>query len=73
VGPGHEDEFRKLGIREEVWPLLQKLNIQSGDQLREIKATKLLNDLGGMRKKMKLESMPAVTLSEIEGWQRPTP
>jgi lysyl-tRNA synthetase class 2 len=66
----HEEAFRAMGIREEVWPMLLKLNIHAPEQVRETKATKLLNDLGGMRKKLKLDNVAAVTLQEIEGWQK---
>jgi lysyl-tRNA synthetase class 2 len=38
-------------------------------QLKETKPSKLLNDMGGMRKKLKLEIAP-VTLPEIEAWMR---
>lgn len=67
----HDEAFRLMGIREEVWPMLLKLNIHSAEQVRETKATKLLNDLGGIRKKLKLDQVAAVTLQEIEGWQKP--
>jgi lysyl-tRNA synthetase class 2 len=59
-----------LGIREELLPILQKLNFHTAEQLRDTKASKLLNDIGGMRKKMKLDAIPPVTLAEIEGWQK---
>lgn len=71
VAANHDEAFRLMGIREEVWPMLLKLNIHSAEQVRETKATKLLNDLGGMRKKLKLDQVAAVTLQEIEGWQKP--
>lgn len=61
-------ELATLGIRTELLPLLQKLGIHNAAQLREAKATKLLNDLGGLRKKMKLDVAPA-TLEEIQQWQ----
>ena len=48
-------------------PLIQKLGVQSMAQLKEMKPTKLFNDLAGMRKKMKLEILNA-TVEEIEGW-----
>ncbi len=66
----NDQEFRDIGVREELLPILQKLNILTVAQLRETKASKLLNDIGGMRKKMKLDSVAAVTLPEIEGWQK---
>ncbi len=71
VAANHDEAFRLMGIREEVWPMLLKLNIHSAEQVRETKATKLLNDLGGIRKKLKLDQVAAVTLQEIEGWQKP--
>jgi lysyl-tRNA synthetase class 2 len=55
------------GIREELIPVLQKLGITSKAQMKELKASKLFNDVCGMRKKMKLEvSNP--TLEEVESW-----
>jgi lysyl-tRNA synthetase class 2 len=65
----HDDEFKALGVREELLPLLHKLGIVSVAQLKETKPSKLLNDMGGMRKKLKLEIAP-VTLPEIEAWMR---
>jgi lysyl-tRNA synthetase, class II len=64
--------FTERGVREELVPLLQKLGIHTLAQLQEAKASKLLNDLGGMRKKMKLDNIAPVTLPEIEGWQKAT-
>lgn len=62
-----ERELEALGVRAEVIQLIQKMGIQSIVQLKEIKATKLFNDLAGMRKKLKLE-IANPTLEEIEGW-----
>ena len=66
----HDQEFREAGVREELLPIIQKLGILSVAQLREAKASKLLNDIGGMRKKLKLDTVAPVTLPEIEGWQK---
>ena len=65
-----EKDFEILGIRSELIPIILKLGIQSIAQLKEIKPTKLLNDLGGMRKKMKLENIQNATLQEIENWMK---
>jgi len=46
---------------------LKKLNILTVDQLKQANPNKLLNDLGGMRKKLKLD-VPAATLETIQGW-----
>lgn len=59
--------FAEAGIRAELIPVLQKLGIQSLAQLKEIKPSKLFNDVCGMRKKLKLE-IPNPTMQEVEGW-----
>ncbi|MEL6534630.1 MAG: lysine--tRNA ligase [Bacteroidota bacterium] len=61
------ESFVEAGVREELVPLLQKMGILKVDQLKEQKPGKLVNDLGGMRKKMKLDFAP-VSKEEIEGW-----
>jgi lysyl-tRNA synthetase class 2 len=65
---GVADNFESIGVRAELIPILQKLGITSVAQLKEIKATKLFNDIPGMRKKLKLEGVQNPTLQEIEGW-----
>lgn len=63
-----EQEFAQAGIRPELIPVLQKLGILSLAQMREMKVSKLFNDVCGMRKKMKLEDVRNPTLEEVEGW-----
>ncbi len=65
-----QKEFESLGIRPELFPILEKLNIRSAAQLKEIKSSKLFNDIPGMRKKMKLEAVQNPTLPEIEAWMK---
>ena len=67
--PEFDDQsFIELGVRVELLPILQKIGITTVAQLRDTKASKLLNDVGGMRKKLKLDQVPPVTLPEIESW-----
>jgi lysyl-tRNA synthetase class 2 len=61
-------EFETLGIRAELFPIIEKLGIRSAAQLKEIKPSKLFNDIPGMRKKMKLDAVQNPTLQEIEAW-----
>jgi lysyl-tRNA synthetase, class II len=61
-------EFESAGVRPELIPVLQKLGIQSLHQMREMKASKLFNDVCGTRKKMKLEDVQNPTLQEVENW-----
>lgn len=56
------------GVREDLIPVLQKLGITSKAQMKEMKASKLFNDVCGMRKKLKLESVQNPTLQEVEEW-----
>ncbi len=63
-----EAEFADAGIRSDLIPVLQKLGITSLAQLREMKPSKLFNDVCGMRKKMKLEGVQNPTLEEVESW-----
>ncbi len=62
-----EQEFEAIGVRAELIPLLHKLGITSVAQIREMKPSKLFNDVCGMRKKMKLD-IQNPTLDEVEGW-----
>lgn len=63
-----EKELGELGIRKELMPIFQKLGLTSKTQLKEIKASKLFNDVCGTRKKLKLEDVKNPTLEEVEGW-----
>lgn len=62
-----DDAFVALGIPESWVPVLRKYGFKTVAQLKEANPNKLLNDLGGLRKKMKLE-IPALKLEEIKGW-----
>ena len=70
LGQSTEKDFEALGVRAELIPILQKMGIQTTIQLKETKATKLFNDIGGMRKKLKLENIINPSVQEIESWQK---
>lgn len=54
------DDFTALGIPAEWVPVLNKLGFKSADELKTGNPNKVFNDLGGMRKKMKLDiAMPS--------------
>lgn len=63
-----EEEFSAAGVRTELLPVLKKLGITSLTHLREMKPSKLFNDVCGMRKKMKLEDVQNPTMQEVEAW-----
>ncbi|MEG1555733.1 MAG: lysine--tRNA ligase [Bacteroidales bacterium] len=62
-----DQEFVSVGVPEAWIPALKKLNIMTLEALKAANPNKLLNDLGGMRKKLKME-IPAVQLDEIKVW-----
>jgi lysyl-tRNA synthetase class 2 len=63
-----EKEFEEAGVRADLIPVLQKLGITTLAKMKEMKASKLFNDVCGMRKKLKLENVQNPTLQEVEGW-----
>jgi lysyl-tRNA synthetase class 2 len=63
-----EKDAEQLGIRADLFPILQKIGIQSVEQLKEYKASKLFNDVCGLRKKLKLENVQNPTMEEVEAW-----
>ena len=62
-----DEEFVKHGVPE-VWvTALRKAGINTLAQLKEANVNKLFNDLGGLRKKLKLD-VPAIQKDEVEKW-----
>lgn len=61
------EDYEKEGVPL-VWvPVLQKMGLTTIESLKAANPNKVFNDLGGMRKKMKLEvSMPSK--EEVENW-----
>lgn len=62
-----DQDFINAGVPE-IWiPALQKMGILTLDALKEANPNKVFNDLGGMRKKLKIDSsMP--TKEEVAAW-----
>jgi lysyl-tRNA synthetase class 2 len=48
-------------------PVLRKAGIKLPDDLKEANRNKLLHELSGMRKKLKLE-IPSLRLEEVSVW-----
>jgi len=62
-----EQAFEALGIPA-VWiPALQKMGILTIEQLKEANPNKVFNDLGGLRKKLKIDEM-LPTKEEVQAW-----
>lgn len=57
------DEFERIGVPAEWWPVIHKMGFNTVEELQAANPNKVFNDLGGMRKKMKLEiTLPAKEL-----------
>lgn len=63
----NDKEFEEAGVRSELIPVLQKLGIASLAQMKEMKVSKLFNDVCGLRKKLKLD-IQNPTQEEVESW-----
>ena len=55
VQPTSIDDFVKIGVPAEWVPVLQKMGFNSVEELKAGNANKVFNDMGGMRKKLKLD------------------
>lgn len=62
-----DDAFLQLGVPGDWIEVLRKYGIKTISQLKEANPNKLLNDLGGLRKKMKLD-IPALKIEDIKSW-----
>ena len=61
------EDFTAIGVPAEWVPVLMKMGFNSVEELKSGNPNKVFNDLGGMRKKMKLEiSMPGK--EDVEKW-----
>ena len=61
-------DYVKIGIREELVPIVQKLGFLTLENLKEANANKLFNDVCGMRKKLKLNDVKNPSKEEVENW-----
>lgn len=65
---GDPDEaFVSIGVPEGWIEVLRKYGFKTVAQLKEANPNKLLNDLGGLRKKLKLD-IPALKIEDIKTW-----
>lgn len=62
------DDYKAIGIREELVQIIQKLGYFEIDNLKAASVNKLHQDVCGMRKKMKLKDVQNPTKEEVEGW-----
>ena len=62
-----ETDFIESGVPAEWVPAVQKLGYLTVEQLRAASPNKLFNDLGGVRKKLKMDA-PMPSMVDVRGW-----
>ncbi len=62
-----DQDFLDRGIPAEWIPLIRKAGFKSIAELKNVNPNKLINDLSGMRKKLKLD-IPALKLDDVVSW-----
>lgn len=62
-----DEDFLTLGISAEWVPVIRKMGFNTPDELKAANPNKVFNDLGGMRKKLKLE-ITIPTKDEVMAW-----
>jgi lysyl-tRNA synthetase class 2 len=62
-----DDDFVALGIPTQWVPVLRKMGFNTPDELKAANPNKVFNDLGGMRKKLKLE-IAIPNKEEVMAW-----
>jgi lysyl-tRNA synthetase, class II len=63
----NDQDFLNLGIPAEWIPIVQKAGYKSVADLKQTNPNKLINDLSGLRKKMKLE-IAALKIEDVKTW-----
>ncbi|TAH19354.1 MAG: lysine--tRNA ligase [Cytophagales bacterium] len=60
-------DYVQIGVPEEIVPIIQKMGFMTIEELKKANASKIFNDMGGMRKKLKLE-VKLPSKEDIEKW-----
>lgn len=67
VAVSTDADFMNLGIPEAWVTAIRKAGFNTVDEFKQANANKLMNDLGGLRKKMKLD-VPGLRKEDLESW-----
>ncbi len=62
-----DDDLKAMGIPEGWIPAIRKTSYKTVQALKEANPNKFYNDLGGLRKKLKLD-LPMPTIDDIKNW-----
>jgi lysyl-tRNA synthetase class 2 len=64
-----DEDFRKIGVPEQWIPVIRKAGYQTTEGLKKVNPNKLINDLSGLRKKLKLD-LPTLRIEDVQAWLR---
>ena len=62
-----DEDFTEIGVPAEWVPVIRKAGFSTIEEFKQANPNKLMNDLGGLRKKMKL-NIPALKIEEVKKW-----
>jgi lysyl-tRNA synthetase class 2 len=62
-----DDDFHAIGIPEAWVPVVRKAGFKTPADVKAANPNKLLNDLSGLRKKMKLD-IPSLKIEDVQEW-----
>ncbi|MCD4681604.1 MAG: lysine--tRNA ligase, partial [Bacteroidales bacterium] len=62
-----DEEFLEIGIPQDWIPLIRKSGYMTIEDLKQANPNKLVNDLNGMRKKMKL-NINSLQADDVKSW-----
>lgn len=62
------EDYKSIGVREELVPIIQKLGYFEIEKLKEANANKLHQEVCGMRKKLKLNDVKNPSKEEVADW-----
>jgi lysyl-tRNA synthetase class 2 len=62
-----DEEFKTLGVPDAWIPVIRKAGYTTAEALKKANPNKLMNDLSGLRKKLKLE-ITALRIEDVQSW-----
>jgi lysyl-tRNA synthetase class 2 len=62
-----DEDFMEMGVPQQWIPVIRKAGYQTTEGFKKANPDKLMNDLGGLRKKLKMD-IPPLRIEDIQSW-----
>jgi lysyl-tRNA synthetase class 2 len=62
-----DEDFMEMGVPQQWIPVIRKAGYQTTEGFKKANPGKLMNDLGGLRKKLKMD-IPPLRIEDIQSW-----